>query len=82
MRGGAGRQALGGHGGPLCQQVRGPGIKLICLILKNSCFSNIVSALGGGLWSVVVGDWDRGTDEGSEVIKLYEEMMNSPTLFY
>lgn len=39
-----------------------------------------MSALGGGLWSVVVGDWDRGTDDGSEVTKLYEEMINSPTL--
>ena len=41
-----------------------------------------MSALGGGLWSVVVGDWDRGTDEGSEVINLYEVMINSPTILH
>ena len=80
MRGSPGGPALGGHGGPLCQQVRFPGIKIFVLASQTSFSSNIVSALGGGLWSVVVGDWDRGTDEGSEVIKSFEEMINSPTL--
>ena len=82
MRGSPGGPALGGHGGPLCQQVRFPGIKIFAWCYKLRFSSNIVSALGGGLWSVVVGDWDRGTDEGSEVIKSFEMMINSPTFIH
>ena len=39
-------------------------------VLTQIFFSNIVSALGGGLWTVVLGDWDRGSRDGTEVMMM------------
>ena len=51
-----------------CVSKSEPDILIFFGVLLKLLYSNIVSALGGGLWTVVLGDWDRGTEEGSEVI--------------
>ena len=33
----------------------------------------LVAALGGGLWTVVLGDWDRGEDGDSETLEMLVE---------
>jgi len=49
------------------------------VVTAAHCVSNnIVSALGGGLWTVVLGDWDRGTEEGSEIEMYVEEVVVHP----
>ena len=35
--------------------------------------SKLVAALGGGLWTVVLGDWDRGEDGDSETLEMLVE---------
>ena len=32
-----------------------------------------MAALGGGLWTVVLGDWDRGEDGDSETLEMLVE---------
>ena len=45
---------------------------------KCFSFSKLVTALGGGIWTVVVGDWDRDTEERDQVEMVVEQVVTHP----
>ena len=40
--------------------------------------SKLISGLGGGIWTVVLGDWDREVSEGGEVEMVVDTVLVHP----
>ena len=40
--------------------------------------SKLVTAMGGGIWTVVLNDWDRDTEEGEEVELVVDTVITHP----
>ena len=41
-------------------------------------FSDVISGLGGGIWRVVLGDWDRAGQQGGEVEMVVDTVLVHP----
>ena len=41
-------------------------------------FSKLIAGLGGGIWTVVLGDWDREVEEGGEVEMVVDRIVLHP----
>ena len=57
---------------------------VLCPILCPLCShltlfsSNLIAGLGGGIWTVVLGDWDRDVEEGGEIEMVVDTIVVHP----